>query len=93
MKAQIFVVKDSLVSDIYPIQSSNQVVNTLEENIRLRGAMNKLISEYTQVQIQTKSKISSKCTTAVVGTLNPTIRTRTLLNGGIGPQRLDQHHP
>ena len=31
--AQIFVGKDSLVSDVYPMQSSKQFVNTLEDNI------------------------------------------------------------
>ena len=31
--AQIFVGKDSLVSDVYPMHSSKQFVNTLEDNI------------------------------------------------------------
>ena len=31
--AQTFVGKDSLVSDVYPMHSSNQFVNTLEDNI------------------------------------------------------------
>ena len=31
--AQIFVGKDSLVSDVYPMQSSKQFVNTLEDNV------------------------------------------------------------
>ena len=39
MMAQIFVGKDSLVSDAYPMQSSKQFVNILEDNIRFRGAM------------------------------------------------------
>ena len=34
--AQSFVGKDSLVSDVYPMHSSKQFVNTLEDNIRFR---------------------------------------------------------
>ena len=52
--AQIFIGKDSLVSDVYPMQSSKQFVNTLEDNIRFRGAMSKLISDYAQVDISNK---------------------------------------
>ena len=54
--AQIFVGKDSLVSDVCPMQSSKQLVNTLEENIRYRGAMGKLISDYAQGEIFNKVK-------------------------------------
>ena len=68
--AQIFIGKDSLVSDGYPMQSSYQFVNTLEDNIEFSGAMSKLISNYAQVAISNKSKIYSKCTTEVVGNLN-----------------------
>ena len=54
--AQIFICKDSLVSDVYPMQSSKQFANTLEDNIRFRGAMSKLISDYAQVEISNKVK-------------------------------------
>ena len=85
--AQIFIGKDSLVSDMYPMQSSKQFVNTLEDIITFRGAMSKLISDYAQVEILTKLKTSSECTTAVVGILNLTIKIRTLLSGTIGQSR------
>ena len=52
--AQIFIGKDSLVSDVYPMHSSKQFVNALEDIIRFRGAMSKLISDYAQVEISTK---------------------------------------
>ena len=52
--AQFFVGKDSLVSDVYPMQSFKRFVNSLEDNIRFRGAMSKLISDYTQVEISHK---------------------------------------
>ena len=54
--ALIFVGKDSLVSDVYPMQSSKQFLNTLEDNIRFRGAMSKVISDYAQVEISNKVK-------------------------------------
>ena len=54
--AQIFVGKDSLVSDVYPRNSSKQFVNILEDNIRFRGAMSNLISYYAQVEMCNKAK-------------------------------------
>ena len=48
--AQVFVGKDSLVSDVYPMNFSKQFVN-----IRFR-AMSKLISDYAQVEISNKVK-------------------------------------
>ena len=56
MMAQIFVCKDSLVSDVYPMQSSKQFVSTFKYNIRFSGAMSKLISDYAQVEISNKLK-------------------------------------
>ena len=43
--AQLFIGKDSLIADAYPIKTDKQFVNTLEDNIRKRGAMDKLISD------------------------------------------------
>ena len=54
--AQIFVGKEILVSYVYPMHSSNQFVHSLEDNIRFRGAMIKLISDYAQVEISNKVK-------------------------------------
>ena len=54
--AQRFVGKESLVSDIYPMRSGKQFVNTLEENIRRRGAMDKLISDSVKNEISHKVK-------------------------------------
>ena len=55
-QAQLFVGKESLVSDIYPMRSGKQFVNTLEDNIRKRGAMNKLISDSAKNEISHKVK-------------------------------------
>ena len=54
--AQLFVGKESLVSDIYPMRSGKQFVNTLEDNIRRRGAMDKLISDSAKHEISHKVK-------------------------------------
>ena len=54
--AQIFVGKRTLVTDVYPLKSQKQFVNTLEDNIRFRGAMSKLISDYAKVEISNKVK-------------------------------------
>ena len=54
--AQIFVGKRTLVTDVYPLKSQKQFVNTLEDNIRFWGAMTKLISDYAKVEISNKVK-------------------------------------
>ena len=54
--AQVFVGKRTLVTDVYPLKSQKQFVNTLEDNIRFRGAMTKLISDYAKVEISNKVK-------------------------------------
>ena len=50
-QAQLFVGKESLVSDIYPMRSGEQFINTLEDNICRRGAMDKLISDSAKNEI------------------------------------------
>ena len=52
--AQFFVGTESLVCDIYPIKTDKQFVNVLQDNIRRRGAMSKLISDRAQVEISNK---------------------------------------
>ena len=49
--AQLFVGKESLVSDIYPMRSGKQFVNTLEDNISRHGAMDKLISDSAKIDL------------------------------------------
>ena len=51
-----FVGNRSLVTDVYPLKSQKQFVNTQEDNIRFRGAMTKLISDYAKVEISNKVK-------------------------------------
>ena len=52
--AVLFVGTDTLVTDVYGVRTDKQFVNTLEDNIRERGAPNKLISDRAQVEISNK---------------------------------------
>ena len=45
--AQIYVGQNTLFTDVYPMKTEKQFFNTLEDNIRKRGAMDKLISDTT----------------------------------------------
>ena len=49
--AQIFVGRKSLVIDVFGMSTEAQFVNTLEDVIRKRGAMDKLISDSAKVEI------------------------------------------
>ena len=55
-QAQLFVGKESLVPDIYPVRFGKQFVNTLEDNIHRHGAMDKLISDSAKNEISHKVK-------------------------------------
>ena len=52
--SQIFVRKESLVYDIYPMRSGKQFINTLEDNICRHGAMDMLISDSAKNEISHK---------------------------------------
>ena len=54
--AQIFVGRDTLVTDAYPVKTDKQFVNTLEDNIRQRGAMDKLLSDGAKAEISNRVK-------------------------------------
>ena len=51
MYAQIFVRRKSLVTDVYGMKTDQEFVNILEDNIRKRGAMNKLISDRAKAEV------------------------------------------
>ena len=53
MGAQIFVGTESEVCDAQGLKSPKQFVNSLEDNIRKRGAMDKLLSDRAQTEIGT----------------------------------------
>ena len=52
--AQIYVGIESLVTDIYGMKTDKQFVNTLEDNICWRGAMDKLVSDRAKVETEGK---------------------------------------
>ena len=54
--AQVFIGTKSNVIDVYPIKNMKQFVNTLEDNITERGAMDTLISDRGTNQISAKVK-------------------------------------
>ena len=89
-QAQVFVGRDTLVADAYPMESGKQSVNTLEDNIRKRGAMDKLLSDSAKLKYPIRSWIFLGDITFQIGVLSPTTRIRTLLNGGTG---LSNHGP
>ena len=53
-QAQVFVGRDTLVADAYPMKSGKQFVNTIEDNIRRQGAMDKLLSDSAKTEISNK---------------------------------------
>ena len=53
-QAQVFVGRDTLMADAYPMKSGKQFVNTLKDNIRRRGAMDKLLSDSAKTEISNK---------------------------------------
>jgi hypothetical protein len=52
--AQIFVGTETMVTDVYGMKTEKQFVNTLEDNIRERGAMSRLLSGRAQVEISAR---------------------------------------
>ena len=53
-EVKVFVGSDTLVADAYPMKSGKQFVNTLENNIRRQGAMDKLLSDSANTEISNK---------------------------------------
>ncbi len=54
--AQVFVGCKTFVTDVYPLKLERQFVHTLQDNIRERGAMDKLVSDRAKVEISEKVK-------------------------------------
>ena len=87
-QAQVFVGGDTLVADAYPMKSGKQFVNTLEDNIRRWGAMDKLLSDSAKTEISNKVMDILSDITFQIGILSPTTRAKILLNGGTGLSNL-----
>jgi hypothetical protein len=54
--AQFFVGRNSCVTDVYSMRAEKQFVNTLEDNIRKRGAMDTLLSDSARLEISERVK-------------------------------------
>ena len=83
-QAQVFVGRDTQVTDAYPMKSGKQFVNTLEDDIRRRGAMDKLLSDSAKLNYPIRLWIFLGHITFQIGILSPTTRIKTLPNGGTG---------
>jgi hypothetical protein len=46
---------ETLVTDVYGMKTDRQFINTLEDNVRDRGAMSKLLSDQAQVEISERA--------------------------------------
>ena len=86
--AQIFVGKRTLVTDVYPLKSQKQFVNTLEDNIRFRGAMTKLISDSAKVEISNKVKDILRMYHSSNWNSEPCHQTRIQLRGDTAPSKV-----
>ena len=53
-EGQVFVGRDTLVADAYPMKIGKQFDNTIEDNIRQRGAMDKLLSDSAKTEMSNK---------------------------------------
>ena len=53
-QVQLFVGRDTLLADAYPMKSGKQFVNTLEDNIWRWGDMNKPLSDSAKTEISNK---------------------------------------
>ena len=53
-QAQVFVGRDTLVGDAYPMKSGKQFVNTLEDNIRRQGPMDKILCDSAKTEMSNK---------------------------------------
>jgi len=54
--AQLFIGQKLLVADAYGVKTDAEFVNILEDNIQLRGAMDKLISDGAEAELSDRAK-------------------------------------
>ena len=83
-QAQVFVGRDSLVADVYPMKYGKQFVHTLENNIRRRGAIDKLLSDSAKTEISkiVMDSLRAYHITPPIGILSHITKIRIQLCGG-----------
>ena len=82
-QAQVFVGRDTLVADAYPMKSGKKFVSTLGDNI-WREAMDKTLSDSAKTEISIKVMDILRHITFQIGIPSLTIRTKILLSRGTG---------
>ena len=82
-QAQVFMGRDSLVADVYTMKSDKQFVNALEDNIRRRGAMDKLLSDSAKTEISKKVMDILRAYYISNVIMSHTTKIRIQLSGGI----------
>ena len=55
-QAQIFVGRKTHVTDAYPMKTPSDFTATLQDNVRERGAPNRLLSDQAQTEINGRAK-------------------------------------
>ena len=83
-QAQVFAGRDTLVADAYPMKSGKQFVNTLEDNIRRRRAMDKLLSDSAKTEIYNKVMDILRAYHISNWHSEPYHQNQSLLKGGTG---------
>ena len=66
--AQIFVGRDSLVVDVYGMKTEKQFVNTLQDNVRARGAPTRLLSD--SAKVETSARVKDYLRYLIIGVWN-----------------------
>lgn len=77
-QTEIFIGRKTLVSDMYGMGTDKEFVNTLEDNIRKRGAMDTLISDSAQVETLRRVKDILRALSLVIIRVRLIINIRTL---------------
>ena len=90
-QAKVFIGRDTLVADAYPMKSGKQFVNTLEDNIRRREAIDKLLSDSGKTEHPIRIWIFLGHITFHIGILSPTTRIKPSLMEVQDYQILDQY--
>ena len=81
--AQFFVGNDTLLCNAYGIKSQKQLINTLYDNIKSRGAMNTIITDGGKYEISRKLLIFSGAFSSSNMNQNHTINIKTKLKSAI----------
>ena len=66
--AQIFVGRESLVVDVYGMKTEKQFVNTLQDNVRSRGAPTRLLSD--SAKVETSARVKDYLRYLIIGVWN-----------------------